>query len=92
VWAWSTPSAAGWSAGDLYAVARRARLEDRSSPSAAVLTEMRQLDHALGLTPKGLAGLRWFVVADEPAPKAAPRPSSRRLKVVDAHLFEGNTK
>lgn len=27
-WAWRTPQSAGWSTGDLYVVARRARLED----------------------------------------------------------------
>lgn len=30
-WAWKTPQAAAWSAGDLYLVARRARLEDDCS-------------------------------------------------------------
>lgn len=32
----------------------------------AVMKEMREIDHRLGLTPKGLADLRWVVVDDTP--------------------------
>lgn len=98
-WAWSTPQAAGWSAGDLYLIARRASLEDDLATIGAVESvdllramgtelpsqfidmvgrlaalatgrlpiyrEMRELDDRLGLTPKGLAALRWTIVDDE---------------------------
>jgi hypothetical protein len=32
-----------------------------------IFREMRELDNALGLTPKGLAALRWKIVDDTPA-------------------------
>jgi hypothetical protein len=98
-WAWRLPQACGWSAGDLYVVARRAELEDSlealelvdgfdlaellddddaarrleaiigklkalAGGRLALEREMRELDDRLGLTPKGLAALRWKIVAD----------------------------
>lgn len=66
-WAWSTPQAAAWSVGDVVALARRARLEDvlAGDPSnMAVSREARELDDRFGLTPKGMAALRWKIVAD----------------------------
>lgn len=44
LWAWATPQAAAWSAGDLYVVARRAALED----DLATIAQVDNLD-ALGL-------------------------------------------
>jgi hypothetical protein len=104
-WAWRTPQAAAWSAGDLYVLARRASVEDdiksidlvdlticldglgeaEESELRAIfarvkalvtgrlslLKEARDLDDRLGLTPKGLAALRWKIVADK-EPKANP--------------------
>lgn len=52
--------------------------------------EMRELDDRLGLTPKGMAALRWTIVDDEPAEEsadAAPevtRLEDRRRRLVDA--------
>lgn len=66
-WAWSTPQAAGWSEGDLVTLARRARLEDvlcDDPANMAVSREARELDDRFGLTPKGMAQLRWKIVAD----------------------------
>lgn len=97
-WAWSTPQASAWSAGNVPTVARRASLEDdvaaltdvkgldfgdvldkdtaqqvRATVSrvASLATgklnlarEMRELEDRLGLTPKGMASLRWQIVAD----------------------------
>lgn len=91
-WAWTTPQACAWSDGDLFTVARRAQLEDLT-PSAetaqeriAYLRAATDLDDRLGLTPKGLAALRWKIVADEElAGKSGPAPKpkgSRRLKAV----------
>jgi hypothetical protein len=39
-----------------------------------LLKEARELDHALGLTPKGMAALHWKVVADKRAPIVALVP------------------
>jgi hypothetical protein len=39
-----------------------------------LMREMRELDDRLGLTPKGLAALRWKVVDDKPA-EEAPTPA-----------------
>lgn len=118
-WAWSTPQACGWDDGSLFAVARRAQLEDDlatlqnvdldleflcgeemgeaarnlkalierlkglAGGKLAVEREMRELDDRLGLTPKGLAALRWKIVDDEAKPKAETGESRKgRLKVV----------
>lgn len=113
-WAWRTPQAAGWSAGDLYIVARRAMLEDDIKATAAadwsmdldglsdsdmsevrsvvnalkslvtgrlsILKEARDLDDRLGLSPKGLAALRWKIVEDAPAVKGSSLKSYGHLK------------
>ncbi len=117
-WAWHTPQACGWDDGALFAVARRAQLEDDLSaldggdfdlseliadddPRRAVqdviaglkalaggrlsvLREIRELDDRLGLTPKGLAALRWSIIEGEESSgkEPAPAPKSRRLKAV----------
>lgn len=89
-WAWRTPQACGWDAGSLFMVARRALLEDEVDAVENRLTvqrEMRELDDRLGLTPKGLAQLRWKIVADEEGKGSAPgpevkQPPKRRLKAV----------
>lgn len=108
-WAWVTPQAAGWSAGDLYMIARRASLEDDLATIASVegvdlaellgaeldaefrgvigrlaalatgrlplFREIRELDDRLGLTPKGLAALRWTIVDDAtPGEQPEERP------------------
>lgn len=64
-WAWATPQANGWDAGSLYVIGRRALLEDDLSESRvpALLREARELEDRLGLTPKGLAALRWTIIA-----------------------------
>lgn len=81
-WAWRTPQATKWGAGSLFAVARRARLEDEKQV-AAVLREMRELDKRLGLDPKALAELRWVIGEPEQSERTAPAPV-RRLRAVDA--------
>jgi hypothetical protein len=87
-WAWKTPQAAAWSTGDLYAIARRAMLEDElhkptneSLTAAGVLREIRELDDRLGLTPKAMAALRWRILdggdgSAKPAPKHAAGTSN----------------
>jgi hypothetical protein len=39
-----------------------------------LLKEARELDHALGLTPKGMAALHWKIVADKKAAVVALVP------------------
>jgi hypothetical protein len=78
-WAWKTPTAAAWTEGDLYAVARRATLEDaldrarsKPNPSARAIGDLASLclrtDEALGLTPKGRKALGWTVDTPDTAP------------------------
>lgn len=123
-WAWALPQACAWSSGDLYALARRATLEDDlaalgqavnldvaalldieeedhraaelewlvryllrlATNKLSILREMRELDKAFGLTPKGLADLRWSIdpQAEPEEPSATPpAPPVRRLRAVD---------
>jgi hypothetical protein len=42
----------------------------------ALMKECRALDADLGLTPKGMAALRWQVVADKKQEEAAPKPGN----------------
>lgn len=126
-WAWHTPQAAAWSAGDLYVVARRAALEDDLASLAAVrsldaldaldamdggdpelkrllcrvaalatgrlavMKESRELDKVLGLTPKGMADLRWSIADNEKAkaPAATTPTTVRRLRAVDPEVATG---
>ena len=82
--AWSTPQAAGWSIGDLPFIARRAALEDEPDLNPTWHRVMTDMDDRLGLTPKGLAALRWKIVADEEPVKAANSGGGRKgLTLVD---------
>lgn len=92
-WAWHTPQACGWSTGNLVTVAHRASLEDELVAAdvksrVGVIKEMREADARLGLTPKGMADLRWKVVDDSPAEvKSAAGVSSlddRRARLTGA--------
>lgn len=90
-WAWKTPQAAAWDTGSLYAVARRATLEDSLAVDPAnlgLLRECRELDDRFGLTPKGRAALRWVIVAED-APEAKPASTVRRLRAVDPSAATG---
>lgn len=88
-WAWRTPQACAWDDGALFMVARRAKLEGdlhamEPGEGLAVMREMRELDDRLGLTPKGMAALRWKIVADDAkaAGQVAKPKGGRRLKAV----------
>lgn len=99
-WAWSTPQACAWgtSVGMESAVAHRASLEDDLGRAAEtrerlpILKAMNDLDNQLGLTPKGMAALRWKIVDDTPAEASAAHPvggnvtgiDSRRSRLTDA--------
>ncbi|MDH4158666.1 MAG: hypothetical protein OEV62_00230 [Actinomycetota bacterium] len=77
-WAWATPQAAAWSDGDLAFIAGRAQLEDEiaTAEEPGMLLRFRksmmEADDRLGLTPKGLAALRWKIVDDGADRAAAP--------------------
>lgn len=47
------------------------RLASLVTGRLAILKEMRELDKVLGLTPKGMADLRWTIVAETEAPQVA---------------------
>lgn len=83
-WAWLTPQAAGWSDGDAYFVARRAAMEDLEpeETATALRREMREMDDRLGLSPKGLAALRWKIIDDAEEVKPAAT-GGRNLLLVD---------
>lgn len=54
-------------------------------PTRDALTEARQLEEHLGLTPKAMKSLLWKVADDEVGARRAPAPAgeSRRLRAVD---------
>lgn len=63
------------------------KLKSLAGGKLGVAREMRELDDRLGLTPKGLAQLRWKIVADDKTTGSSSSASGRkngrgRLKVV----------
>jgi hypothetical protein len=58
------------------------RLKGMASGRSTVHREMRELDDRLGLTPKGLAALRWKVTDASEQPDAKPATVTR-LRAVD---------
>jgi hypothetical protein len=55
------------------------RLAALATGRIAVYREMRELDNLLGLTPKGMAALRWTIVDD----KAPAKAKAKTAKVTD---------
>jgi hypothetical protein len=88
-WAWATPASTEWGAGSIYGVAHRALLEDlilSVERSGAYLTEARDVDDSLGLTPRGMVLLRWMIEQHEPPYLAAVPPVTpihHRMRVTD---------
>jgi hypothetical protein len=90
---WVTPQAAAWERlGWTRVVARYVHIlalcEDPDSISAALLSEARQMEDRLGLTPMSMLRLRWEIAADEVAEKRSEKTATkttarRRLKVAD---------
>lgn len=67
------------------------RLAALVSGRLVICREMREIEDRLGLTPKGMASLRWSIVADAdspPAPASSPagvsRLDDRRRRLTDA--------
>lgn len=91
VWAdlWATPQAAAWEQfGWVRVVARYARLlivAEAADAPPALLSEVRQLEDRLGLSPMAMLRLRWSVAVDEVAEVREDRPK-RRLQVADPSL------
>ena len=75
---WATPQASQWLTDDPE-LPRLALMHETvwssSRPSAALLTEMRQIEDRHGLSPKAMLQLRWIVA--EPAPSEAPKPKPK---------------
>lgn len=88
---WATPTATQWGDEDFDHAVRRAELQGmwRETKDAKLLTEMRHLDAALGLTAKARKELRWRIVADGEVVEENGRELSaaerrQRLRVVDS--------
>lgn len=89
---WQTPQAAAWERlGWTRVVARYVQileLCESDDMTAALLSEARQMEDRLGLTPMSMLRLRWEIAADEVAEKRTERTATktkarRRLKVAD---------
>lgn len=84
---WKRPQATQWSADD-DAIFRLAWLREKvwlDEATAAELSEMRQIEDRLGLSPKALLQLRWRIVADELLEVEKPKPAAarrERLRIV----------
>lgn len=66
------------------------RLAALATGRLQIMREMRELDDRLGLTPKGLAALRWTIVAperpaDTKAPSSVARLDDRRTRLTAAN-------
>jgi hypothetical protein len=61
-WAWSLPIASQWRNADLAVITRRAELQDQwvATRSERLLSEMRQIEDRLGMSPRARAQLRWI--------------------------------
>jgi hypothetical protein len=81
---WRTPQSAAWPPGWTRTAARLARMlaqAERPGARASLLSETRQLEAALGLSPVSMARLHWEIEATEPATVTpiAERPRRRLI-------------
>lgn len=127
-WAWHTPQAAAWSAGDHPLIARRAVLEDMiaarklgdvgelaellgldadhipdgieavftalaelAGGALSIMREAREIEDRLGLTPKGMAQLRWRIVPDVVEEDAEDDELAKRREGRRARLASGGS-
>jgi hypothetical protein len=85
---WRTPQSAAWPPGWTRTAARLARMlaeAERPGARASLLSETRQLEAALGLSPVSMARLHWEIEATEPATVTpiAERPRRRLIVAED---------
>lgn len=59
------------------------RLKALATGKASLLTRVNDMDDKLGLSPKGMAALRWKIVEGEEQPKAKAGEGRRGLSLVD---------
>lgn len=90
---WSHPCAMGWRPDDpcheRLLTLEQAVLDDGRPHQATTLTEIRQLEDRLGLTPKARLQLRWMIVPDgqasvghvEPVGLASVSPLAERKRI-----------
>jgi hypothetical protein len=83
---WQTPQSAAWPPGWTRTQARLARMlaeaEERGS-RASLLSEVRQLEAALGLSPVSMARLHWQIEPTEPA-RVTPIAERRQRRLIVA--------
>jgi len=83
---WQTPQSAAWAPGWTRTQARLARMlaeaEERGS-RASLLSEVRQLEAALGLSPVSMARLHWQIEPTEPA-RVTPIAERRQRRLIVA--------
>lgn len=86
---WATPQAVAWEKlGYTRSVARYCRflvLSERTDAPVTLLSEVRQMEDRLGLTPMAMRRLLWQVAPDEVAERRGDRSTGarRRLRAVD---------
>src|SRR5215212_4108907 len=87
---WRTPQSAAWAPGWTRTQARLARMlaeaEERGA-RASLLSEVRQLEAALGLSPGSMARLHWQIERTEPATitPIVERPQRRLILTEERH-------
>lgn len=86
---WRSPMATAWLEADVPALTRLGNLLELllDEPTAAIASEIRQIEDRFGLSPKSRRQLQWSIV--DPAAAAAPEPEptpaaprERRLRAV----------
>ena len=87
---WRTPQSAAWPPGWTRTAARLARmLAEAEIPEAraSLLSEVRQLEAALGLSPGSMARLHWQIERTEPATitPIVERPQRRLILTEERH-------
>jgi hypothetical protein len=82
---WRQPQAAAWAQMSAErAVARYCRAlvqAEKRDATAFLLSEVRQLEDRLGLTPMSMLRLRWSISTDELADARQPAPSTTRQRL-----------
>lgn len=83
---WSTPQATAWSGTDLYVASRWLKLYGEvvhGDPSASKLSELRQLEDSLVLTPKAMRREGWRVEESGGEASVTDVQTYRDLRAVD---------